>query len=319
VKRIIIVISVVLIYVLFIMFQLAPSGGHHATGMYDVVVGHLSDHPISPVIINPSDNVVLQQVKAFNNIIAINLNERILKNFQINIPGLVRSDMRITKWVMMMWVAVLMCALIFIPLGIMIKKDKYGSKSRWVNMWESLIGFVHDEIVEPNFDHKYIKKAMPYFASLFFFILFCNFLGLLPGASTATGNLAVTMGLSIFTLLGMFVIGIMKQGPLWIVTGIVPHGIPILLFPMLWVIELLGLFIKPFALTVRLFANMTAGHIVIIIFLYLIMMFENYFVGIASVTGSLMIYLLELLVSLIQAYIFATLSAMFIGSSMHAH
>jgi F-type H+-transporting ATPase subunit a len=320
VKRIVIITSVLLFYLLFLTFMLAPSGGHHeAGGMYGIVVGHLTDHPVAPVIVNPSDNIVVQKLKGINNFIAIDLNERILKNIKINIPGLSSSDMRITRWVLMLWVSLTMCVLIFIPLGRMIKKERYGSKSRWVNMWEALIGFVHDDIVEPNFDHKYIKTAMPYFSSIFFFILFCNLMGLLPGASTATGNLAVTGGLAIFTLLGMIVIGVVKQGPMWIITGIVPHGIPIFLFPMLWAIELIGLIIKPFALTVRLFANMTAGHIVIIIFLYLIIMFENYFVGIASVAGSLMIFLLELLVAFIQAYIFATLSAMFIGSSMHAH
>ena len=81
----------------------------------------------------------------------------------------------------------------------------------------------------------------------------------------------------------------------------------------------MGLIIKPFALTVRLFANMTAGHIVIIIFIYLVMMFQSYAVGIGSVSLSLIIYLLELLVAFIQAYIFTSLSAMFIGSSMSAH
>ena len=100
-----------------------------------------------------------------------------------------------------------------------------------------------------------------------------------------------------------------------------PHGVPFVLgILLLWPIELIGLLIKPFALTVRLFANMTAGHVVILIFIFLVMMFQNYFVGIGSIVGSLMIYALEmLLVAWLQAYIFTTLSAMFIGSSLHAH
>jgi len=188
-----------------------------------------------------------------------------------------------------------------------------------VNMWESLIGFVHDEIVEPNFHHGTAKKAMPYFCSVFFFIFFANYLGLIPGLATSTGNLAVTAGLALCTILGMFVVGIAVQGPLWIFTGIVPHGIPFAMYFLLWPIEVLGFAIKPFALTVRLFANMTAGHIVIIIFLYLVMMFQSYAVGIGSVALSLIIYLLELMVAAIQAYIFTALSAQFIGSSMSAH
>lgn len=228
-------------------------------------------------------------------------------------------DLRITKWVLMLWLALVLCALVFIPLARKIKNSPMGSKSRWVNMWEALIGFVHDEIVEPNFEHDYAKKAMPYFCSVFFFIMFANYLGLVPMLATSTGNLAVTAGLALFTLFGMIAVGTIKQGPLWIFSGIVPHGIPFLMYFLLWPIEVMGLIIKPFALTVRLFANMTAGHIVIVIFLYLVMMFQSYLVGVGSVSLSLIIYLLELLVAFIQAYIFTALSAMFIGSSMHAH
>ncbi len=312
-KRLIPLALLVIIYVLFVVFLLSPGGGHHAGGMYEIVVGHLTDHPLTIAEVTPKDNVLTTQLKAVNNAIA-SLNNTVLKDKLFGI-----FDMRITKWLMMMWVAGFLCILVFIPLGREMRKSGMVPESRWVNMWESLIGFVHDEIVEPNFEGKYAKKAMPYFGTVFFFILFCNLLGLIPGTATATGNLAVTGGLAIFTFFGMIIIGTVKQGPLWIITGIVPHGIPMGLFPLLWVIELMGLLIKPFALTVRLFANMTAGHVVIIIFLYLIMMFQQLWIGIPSILGSLMIFLLELLVAFIQAYIFATLSAMFIGSSMHAH
>lgn len=313
-KKYIILLIVAVLYVSFLVFQLSPGGGHHSTDMYEIVVGHLTDYPIESIKIFPTDNIIAKTLKQLNNFIAVEINDKFLKDKLFGI-----FDMRITKWVLMMWTSILFCLFVFIPLGRSIKKDKYGSKSRWVNLWESLIGFVHDEIVEPNFDHDYIKTAMPYFLSVFFFILFCNLIGLVPGMATATGNLAVTGGLAVFTLIGMFLIGMVRQGPFWVFTGIVPHGIPIFLFPLLWVIEVAGLLIKPFALMVRLFANMTAGHVVIIIFLYLIIMFQSYLVGIGSVTGSLMIYLLELLVAFIQAYIFTTLSAMFIGASMHAH
>ncbi len=283
----------------FISFAnaLVTSGGGSGEkeSLYEIVLHHLTDHPIEHGFIGK-------------------INSQFFSNKLFGI-----FDMRITKWVVMMWLALFLSALIFIPLARKIKKDTMGSKSKWVNLWEALIGFVHDEIVEPNFDHKYIIKAMPYFASLFFFILFANFLGLIPGLSTSTGNLAVTAGLAVITLLGIIVVGTIKQGPFWIIKGIVPSGVPVFLFPLLWVIELIGIFIKPFALTIRLFANMTAGHIVIIIFLYLVIMFQNYWVGFGSVFGSLMIYMLELLVAFIQAYIFAALSAMYIGASMHAH
>ncbi len=275
--------------------------GGEEESIYDIVMHHITDHPITEGFFGIGD-----LIGEINNTY---LNKKLFGIF----------DMRITKWVIMLWVALFLAVIIFVPLAKRIKKDIMGSKSKWVNFWESLIGFVHDEIVEPNFDHKYIKKAMPYFLNLFFFILFANFIGLIPGMATSTGNLAVTAGLAVITLICVIAVGTVRQGPFWIIKGIVPHGVPLFLFPLLWVIELLGIFIKPFALTIRLFANMTAGHIVIIIFLYLSIMFQSYFVGLGSITGSLMIYLLELLVAFIQAYIFASLSAMYIGSSMHAH
>jgi len=276
---------------------LVTSGGGHEEkeSIFNVVMHHMTDHVINTGFIGK-------------------INEQY---FSEKLFGI--FDMRITKWVLMLWTAFFLVCLVFIPLAQAIKRSPMGSESKWVNMWEAIIGFVHDEIVEPNFEHEHVKKAMPYFCSVFFFVLFCNYIGLIPGMSTATGNLAVTGGLAMFTLIGILLIGIIMHGPLFLITGLVPGGVPVFLFPLLWVIEVMGLLIKPFALTVRLFANMTAGHIVIIIFIYLVMMFQSAWVGIGSVAGSLIIYLLELLVALIQAYIFTTLSAMFIGSSVHGH
>lgn len=280
----------------FVNTYISSGGGHgEDESMYGIVVSHLTDHVITTGKIGE-------------------INQAFLSNKLFGI-----FDMRITRWVLMMWLAFALCILVFIPVAMKIKKANVVSKSRWVNMWEVLIGFVHDEVVEPNFDHHYVKKAMPYFLTVFFFIMFCNYIGMIPGMSTATGNLGVTLALSLFTLGGIIGVGVVKQGPLWIFKGIVPHGLPVAMYVLLWPIELAGLIIKPFALTIRLFANMTAGHIVIIIFIYLVMMFQNYWVGIGSVAGSLMIYIIELLVAFLQAFIFSTLSAMFIGSSMHAH
>jgi F-type H+-transporting ATPase subunit a len=320
VKKIIILGTIISLYIFFIIFALTPTGGHHADGMQEVVVGHLSDYPIKEISSAVTDNPIAQLAIKMNNFIAVDLNEKILKNIVVDFgPAFPKSDLRITKWVLMMFIAAILILLVFIPLSRSVKKAQAGSKSRWVNLWEVLIAFVHDEVVTPNFDKKYVNKAMPYFLSIFFFILFTNFIGLVPGMATAAGNLAVAMGLASLTLVGMFLIGFIKQGPLWIVKGIVPSGVPLGMYLILWPIELLGMFIKPFALMVRLFANMMAGHVVIIVFLYLVMMFQNLYVGFGSVAGALFIYMLEILVSLIQAYIFTALSAMFIGASMHAH
>ncbi len=228
-------------------------------------------------------------------------------------------DMRITKWLITMWIIFAICIIIFVPLAKKISKQKYGSKSKWVNLWEVLIAFIHDDIVAPNFDSPYDKKAMPFMCTIFFYILLCNLWGLIPGMATATGNLAVTAGLAVMTLVGMVGVGSVKQGPMWIITGIVPQGIPVALFPLMWVLEFFGLLIKTFALTIRLFANMIAGHIVIIMFIMLTIIFHNVAVGLGSVLGSLMIYMLEIMVAFIQAYVFTMLSSMFIGASLHAH
>lgn len=308
------------------------SAGEAACGeesMYEVVVGHVTDKPfiykLEPhglsdlfgnFIFNLNTKLGFQTV--FPDSVCMHGHKaEIMNSAPVKWFGI--CDMRITKWVLMLWLTLFLCALVFIPLARKIKKSPMGSKSKWVNMWEVLISFVHDEIVEPNFEHGSAKKAMPYFLTVFFFIFFANYLGMIPGLATATGNLAVTAGLALFTVFGMIAVGTFMQGPLWIFSGVVPHGIPFLMYLLLWPIEVMGLIIKPFALTVRLFVNMTAGHIVIIIFIFLVMMFQSYLVGIGSVALSLIIYLLELLVAAIQAYIFTSLSAMFIGSSMHAH
>jgi F-type H+-transporting ATPase subunit a len=275
------------------LLMLSSSGGDD--DVYEVVMHHLTDHVLEGGFIGW-------------------LNQNLLSTKLFGI-----FDMRITKWVLMIWAVMFLCIIIFVPLARTITKNKYGSKSRWVNLWEFAISFVHDEIVEPNFHGETRKKMMPYFLTLFFFIAFANYLGMVPGFSTATGNLAVAGGLALCTLFFIIVTGFVKHGPMWIVTGIVPGGIPLPLFPLLWVIELMGILIRPFSLTIRLFANMTAGHIVIVVFLFLVMMFQNYWVGIGSVLGAFMINMLELLVALIQAYIFTSLSAMYVGEAMSSH
>ncbi len=319
----------------FINNFVASSGKESGESVYDVVIGHVTDqafvyhlHPhgvwdwIGNFAFKLNSLLGFQVPDSVPSVVTMHghsievIQAKAAKFF----PGVMGGfDLRITKWVLMLWLALFVCAVVFIPTARKIRKSPMGSASRWVNLWESMIGFVHDDIVEPNFDKKYVKKAMPYFCSLFFFLLFANYLGLVPGLATSTGNLAVTLGMALFTLAGMVLVGLVKQGPLWIFSGIVPSGVPAVMYILLWPIEFMGLLIKPFALTVRLFANMTAGHIVIIVFIYLIMLFQSYTVGVGSVTLSLMIYLLELLVAFIQAYIFASLSAMFIGASMHAH
>jgi F-type H+-transporting ATPase subunit a len=143
-------------------------------------------------------------------------------------------------------------------------------------------------------------------------------IGGFPGISTATGNLAVTMVLALFTFTITQIAGMRAQGALGYWMHLVPSGVPKWLFPIMVPVEVLGLFTKPFALTVRLFANMVAGHIVIF-FLIALTVLISPFVAPVSVAFALGIFMLELFVALVQAYVFTMLSALFIGMTQHAH
>lgn len=185
------------------------------------------------------------------------------------------------------------------------------------NMLETFVVFLRDEVVIPNTGQEG-RKYLPYFLTLFFFILFSNLIGLIPGSATTTGNISVTAALAIGTLILINVAGIIEHGFIHHIKNFVPHGvsgpIALLIFPL----EIIGMFAKAFALTVRLFANMIAGHIVILAFLSLI-----FFMGatmiIPSVALATGIMMLEVFVCFVQAYIFTFLSSIFVGASIHPH
>jgi F-type H+-transporting ATPase subunit a len=185
--------------------------------------------------------------------------------------------------------------------------------------------FIRDEISVKNIGH-HANLYTPYLCSAFFFILFMNLCGLLPipsvggfpGISTATGNISVTVVLALFTFVLTQIAGMRAQGAFGYWAHLVPSGVPAALWPLMFVIELFGLFTKPFALTVRLFANMVAGHIVIF-FLIALTLFISVYVAPVSVAFALGIFMLELFVALVQAYVFTMLSALFIGMTQHAH
>ncbi|MGE0453454.1 MAG: F0F1 ATP synthase subunit A [Vicinamibacteria bacterium] len=187
---------------------------------------------------------------------------------------------------------------------------------------EGLVLFVRDDIAEKNIGHDG-HKFTPLLCSFFFFILFAALLGLTPFAATSTGNIAVTLGLASISFLAQQWAGISNYGAVGHFRNMVPHGLPMWLLPIMIPVEILGMFTKPFALMVRLFANMLAGHMVITALLMLIPLMAQIspYAGIAvmpvSLGLALFIMLLELLVALIQAYIFTLLTAIFIG--MYAH
>jgi F-type H+-transporting ATPase subunit a len=188
---------------------------------------------------------------------------------------------------------------------------------------ESLVVFIRDEVAEPNIGHGDGRRFTPLLCSFFFFILVSALVGLLPFSATSTGNIAVTLALALVSFAAQQWAGISKYGIAGHFHNLIPPGLPVWLLPIMIPVEILGMFTKPFALTVRLFANMLAGHMVITTLLLLIALMGqmSWLAGAAmtpiSIVLAVFIMLLEVLVAFIQAFIFTLLSAIFIG--MYAH
>jgi F-type H+-transporting ATPase subunit a len=234
-------------------------------------------------------------------------------------------DMTPTRHVVFLWLTALILLAIFIPTGLAAKRRQAGlspGKKRY-NAVEAAALYLRESVVMPNIGHGGEKYA-GYLITLFFFILIANLLGLLPWGASATGNIAVTAALAIITFVVVEVSGMMALGPKGYLKTIVyiPHGLPKPLVPVMAVImtpvELLGKMAKPFALAVRLMANMMAGHIVLLSLFAVALMF-----GGAIMAGpflmALMLTFLELFVAFLQAYVFVTLTSVFIGLIRHAH
>ena len=206
-----------------------------------------------------------------------------------------------------MWIAAVLVILIFA-----IGRPRSITPSGFGIVLETLVLFVRDEIAKPTIGDPEYKRYTPYLCSAFFFILVCNLLGVLPYTATPTGNVSVTAALALFTFIVTQVASIRAAG----VGGYLAHltgGVHWALWPIMIPIEIMGLFAKPFALALRLFANMVAGHIVIFYLLALIFIFKSLLIAPASVFLAVCIYMLELFVALLQAYVFTMLSSVFIG------
>lgn len=230
------------------------------------------------------------------------------------LPPVFGIDLTPTKHVVFMWIAAF---LVFLTFYIVAKRYKTSLvPKKLANFFEVFIIFVRDEIAEPTIGKAY-KTFLPFLLTMFFFILFGNFLGLIPYSATFTSNIAVTATLAIISFLMIQLGGIKQNGFFGYFKGLVPHGIPTLLLPLMVLVEVLGLFTKPFALAIRLFANMIAGHTVILALIGLIFFMGTIFIAPVSVAFAIFIYLLEILVALIQAYIFTMLTALFIGMAVH--
>lgn len=219
--------------------------------------------------------------------------------------------------------------ILLIVVGLAGKKAKTSIIPKGIhNVVESFVVYVRDEIVYPNVDKKWADKFMSFFLTVFFFIFTMNLLGLFPLAKTPTGAISVTLALALCTFVLTQIAGIRAMGVgeyfKHFTGGLLEMELPlvmkVILICIMVPIEFIGLFTKPFALMIRLFANMTAGHIVIGSLIGLAILFQSVIAGFAvSVPFALFIYLLELLVAFLQAYVFTMLSAVFIGMMAHEH
>ncbi len=231
----------------------------------------------------------------------------------IHIGG-VSLDLSLTKHVVFLWLA----AVILVVLAITAARKNTKSRvpSGLGNLVEVFIVFVRDEIVIPNMGPGGVRY-MPYLLTTFFFILIMNLSGLVPYGATATGNVSVTAGLALVAFVMIQASAIRAQG-LGHYLAHLTGGVHWALWPIMIPIEVLGLFTKPFALMIRLFANMVGGHIVIVSLIGLIFVFKSLAVAPVSVAFVLGINMLELFVAFLQAYIFTMLTSLFMGLGMQA-
>ncbi len=222
-------------------------------------------------------------------------------------------DFSITRNVVSLFMSALVILLLMLGTASYYKKNGAVAPKGIAKVIEPLIIFVRDDIAKANIDqHKY-KKYVPYLLTIFFFIWISNMLGLIPVlGSNLTGNIPVTLFLAVCTLLVTVFSG---NKHYWKHIFATP-GVPVALLPIMIPIEIVGVFTKPFALMVRLFANITAGHIIILALISIIFINKSAAWGALSVPMALFISVLELLVAFLQAYLFAMLSALFIGAAV---
>ena len=235
-------------------------------------------------------------------------------------------DLTPTKHVVFLWLTALVLLAIFIPAARAAKRTHAGggTPKGGHNAIEAAVLFLRDQVILPNVG-KGGEGYVPFVATLFFFILVANLLGILPWGATATGNISVTASLAVISLIVIEIAGMKALGAKGYLGTIVfvPEGLPKPLVPIMALImtpvELLGKLTKPFALAIRLFANMTAGHVLLLAIISLIFVFGSFAVAVAPVLMAVAITFLELFVAALQAYIFALLTSVFIGLIRTAH
>jgi F-type H+-transporting ATPase subunit a len=245
--------------------------------------------------------------------------------YQVELPEIL--GFQITKFMVMELIAALLMIAVLVPVVRHIAKTPY-SRGWFMNLFEAILLFIRDDVARPAIGGHGADRFLPYLWTVFFFVLFNNLLGMVPGFASATGNINVTAVLAVMTLVVVIGAGTREMGVVGFWLGIVPHmEVPWWVKPPLWtlmfLIEVIGLLIRHVVLAMRLFANMFAGHLVVAIILGFILLtlgtWSSWVVMPASIIGVVLLSLLELFVAFLQAYIFTFLSALFIGSAVHPH
>lgn len=251
---------------------------------------------------------------------------------ELNLPhwepvhiGSLALDLSPTKHVVFMLLAASIVMIVLVTAGQASKKHHrmIGRPRGLAAAMEAMALYLRNEVVLPNVGH-HGEKFVPFALTLFFFILMCNLLGLIPFGSTATGNISVTLTLAIITFFVVEIAGMRAQGVGYLSTIFywnkdLPPVMRVIMFFVMSPVEALGKLTKPFALTIRLFANMTAGHIVLLALIGLIFTFKSWAIAGVPVLMATAISVLELFVSFLQAFIFTLLACVFIGQIRESH
>ncbi|MCC5931784.1 MAG: F0F1 ATP synthase subunit A [Cyclobacteriaceae bacterium] len=227
-------------------------------------------------------------------------------------------DFSITKNVTSLFISVFILLMVFLTIAKKYKGNVNSAPRGIQALFEPVIIFIRDGVARPNIGEKKYEAFTPYLLTVFFFIWFNNLLGLLPGAANLTGNITVTLSLSLFTLVVTNISGSKDYWKHIFNTPGVPWWMkyPIPLMPL---VEFIGIFTKPFSLMLRLFANITAGHIIIMSLIALVFIFQSVAFSPVSIIFGLFMNMVELLVAFIQAFVFTLLSAIYIGMAVEEH
>ncbi len=305
----------------------AENGQEEKLNVSEVILHHVMDDHVwhfADGLVMPLPVIVYSQEKGldffssgnfFNeNHEAVEYNGYKLEHNHITLNGQSVLDLSITKNVAMLFITVAVILYVLLSTASSYKKNVGKAPSGLQSFVEPIIFFVRDEIVKPNIGPKY-ERYLPYLLTLFFFVFIGNLLGLLPGAANLTGNIAITLVLAVITFIITNVSGNKNYWSHIFWTPGVPLPLRLIILP----VEIIGVFTKPFSLTVRLFVAITAGHIVILALICLAFIFHSYLVGLGASLMVLFINLIELLVAGIQAYVFTLFSSLYIGLAVEEH